>query len=115
MCFIGDSVSGSLDNKLIAKTLGAEIKVVRGYSTLEDTSENEAKEATRFPNKSVKNILEKEVEKSETDILIVQSTSVDITNLKTSNENIKKYSEYFKQETIIFALNLFISVENTLK
>ena len=115
VCIIGDSISGNLDNKIIAKTMDADIRVERAYSSLEDVFENEAKEEIKFPHKSVQKVIEKEVENNETDILIVQSTSVDITNMKTSNDNIKKYSEYFKQETIISASNLFTAVENTLK
>ena len=115
VCIIGDSISGGLDNKMIAKTMNAEVRAVRAYSTLQDTKENVAREETKFPEKSFQRVIEKEVENSETDILIVQSTSIDITNFKTSNENVMKYSEYFKQETIIAASNLVTAVENTLK
>ena len=54
------------------------------------------------------------MKKSETEILIVQAGSVDITNMKTSGDNVKKYGEYFKQQAITSATNLFTSVTNAL-
>ena len=95
--------------------MDAEVKTVRAYSTLHDTKENDARAETKFPHKSFQNVMKKEVENSDTEILIVQATSVDITNLKATKDNIKKYPEYFKQEIVISAANLFTTVENTLK
>ena len=46
--------------------------------------------------------------------MIIQSGSIDITNLKTSNENVKNYVEYFKQQAIISASNLFTAVSNAI-
>ena len=52
--------------------------------------------------------------KSKPDILIVQAGSVDITNMKTKGNNPEKYGEYFKQEAIMSATQLFTSVSNAL-
>ena len=115
VCIIGDSISGNIDKGILAKTMDADIRTVKAYSTLEDTMETEAKEETEYPDRKFQDVMKKEVENSDVDILIVQATSVDITNLKVSHDNSKKYSEFFKQDTIISASNLFTSVENTIK
>ena len=52
--------------------------------------------------------------KSNPDVLIVQGGSVDITNLKTKGNNPEKYGEYFKQEAIMSATQVFTSVCNAL-
>ena len=49
--------------------------------------------------------------KKDDDVLIVQSGSVDITNLKTDG-CITQNVEYFKQKTLISAKNLFTAVSN---
>ena len=115
VCIVGDSISGNLDHKVIANSMDADVRAARAYSALKDACENEAKEETRFPSKSFDNVITAEAKKTETEILIVQAGSVDITNLKTTNENNKKFSEYFRQETVISATNLFTSVSNALK
>ena len=53
--------------------------------------------------------------KSKPDIIIVQAWSVDITNLKTKGNNPQIYGEYFKQEAIMSATQVFTSVCNALK
>ena len=60
-------------------------------------------------------VINAEVKKSRPDILLIQSGSVDVTNLKTKGNNPDKYGEYFKQEVIISATNLFTHVCNVLK
>ena len=94
--------------------MGKEVRTARAYSSIEDTSENEAKEKTKFPDKSFDNVIQTELRKSDTDMLVIQSGSVDITNMKTTGENPKKYGEYFKQQAVVSATNLFISVSNAL-
>ena len=113
-CIIGDSISGSLDLTVIAKTMCAEVSAARAYSSIDVASENEAKEKTRFPEKSFAKVIDLELVKSKPDILIVQSGSVDISNLKTKSENALKYGEYFKQQAIISASSLFTTVCNAL-
>ena len=109
VCIIGDSVIGKLDHKIISKAMDTEIKAVRAYSTLEDTMETEAMKETKYPDRRFQDIMKKEGENS------VQATSVDISNMKASHDNSKRYSEFFKQETMISASNLFTTVENTIK
>ena len=79
-----------------------------------DTTENEAKEKTRFTDKNFTHVINAEIQKAPIDVLIVQAGSVDITNMKTNNQNLKKYGEYLKQQAIVSASNLFTSVSNAL-
>ena len=78
---------------------------------IHETIDDKGKHAPRFPKKNFKDIIEKELDKELADVLIVQAGSVDITNLKTDGcyaEN----SEYFKQQTVVSANNLFTAVVN---
>ena len=88
----------------------SKVRVARAYSTIDDISENDAKEKTLFPEKSFANVIETELKKDETDILVIQSGSVDITNLKTKGNNLNTYGEYFKQQSVVSASNLFTAV-----
>ena len=83
---------------------------MRAYSSIENNVETEASEKTRFPDKNFDAVINSELKNSETDILIIQAGSVDITNLKTKEDNPKKYGEYFKQQAILSASNLFTCV-----
>ena len=113
-CVIGDSITTNLDRKILEHAMNAEVVTARAYSSLERFEENEAKERTRYPHKNFSNVIDAELKKAETDILIVQSGSVDITNMKATKDNIEKYSEYFKQEAVLAATNLFTAVTNAL-
>ena len=114
VCVIGDSISGYLDHRVIANSMNAEIRATRAYSSLHNTTENEASEATKFPEKHFDVVINAELKKAKTDLLIVQSGSVDISNMKTKGDNPKKFSEYFKQQTILSANSLFNSISNAL-
>ena len=111
---VGDSISDVLDTKSIAKSMDAQVRTARAYTALVDAAENEAKEETRFPSKSFQNVIDSEIGKIETDVLIVQSGSVDISNLKTKGNDVRKYGEYFRQQTVLSASNLFTAVSNAL-
>ena len=113
-CFIGDSITANLDRKMLEHAMDSEVVTARAYSSLESIEENEAKEKTRYPHKSFSNVINAELMKAETDILVIQSGSVDITNMKTTNDNLEKYGEYFKQEAVLAATNLFTAVTNAL-
>ena len=67
--------------------------------------ENRRKCAARYPDKNVKDVINKEVSKEKPDVLIVQSGS-DLTNLKVNVEN-ENDMEYFKEQTVAPAKNLF--------
>ena len=113
-CMIGDSVSANIDHKIVERALGKELRTTRAYSSINDGSENEAKEATKFPDKNFDKVIKQELKKSPTDTLIIQAGSVDITNLKTAGDNPGRFSEYYKQETVVAANNLFSAVTDAL-
>ena len=46
--------------------------------------------------------------------MIIQAGSIDITNMKTGGDNIYKYSEFFHQQAMTAAENLFTEVANCL-
>ena len=114
VCIIGDSISGNIDKNVIANAMESKVRAAQAYSSIDDTSENDAKEKTLFPEKNFTKVIEAELKKDEADILVIQSGSVDITNLKTKGNNLNKYGEYFKQQSVVSASNLFTAVSNAL-
>ena len=88
------------------------MKAVKAYSSIFENSENPAKFAPRFPTKNFNDVIPKELNKFAADVLIVQSGSVDITNLKTDIKDAEEYMEYFEQQTVVSAHNLFKAVTN---
>ena len=113
-CFVGDSIISNLDQKIIENAMDTEVTTARAYSSLENDEESDSKEKTRFPNKKFSVVIDEELKKAPADFLFVQSGSVDITNMKTTDDNLEKYSEYFKQEAVLSATNLFTAVTNSL-
>ena len=111
-CIIGDSVSDNLDHRVIANAMKCKLRTAKAYSTLEDHEENVAKSRTKFPHKNFSNVIESELKKEDTNILIIQAGSIDITNMKTNGDNTKRYIEYFKQQSHLSASNLFTKVSN---
>ena len=113
VCVIGDSISEYMDKRVVANAMKSSLRVAKAYSTMKDSSENEAKEETKYPEQGFVDIIESELNKDATDILLIQAGSEDISNLKTAGDPMK-FGEYFKQQTIISATNLFTAVSNAL-
>ena len=109
---VGDSIAGSLHIPTIKTATKAEVKLVKAYSSSYENSDTPATFAPRFPAKNFTDVLKNELKKTKVDALIIQSGSVDITNLKTETSNAEQYLEYFKQKTVISANNLFTAVTN---
>ena len=103
-----------MDQKVIANVLKKEARMAEAYSTLDDASETEDKERTIFPDKNYDAFIKAELKKKYTDLLLIQSGSVDITNLKTTGNNSNRFSEYFKQQAVISATNLFSAVSEAI-
>ena len=108
---IGDSISNQLHIKTIECATNARVRTAKAYSTINENIDNVLKHAPKFPTKNFNDVIEKELDKEEADILLVQSGSVDISNLKTEDKKVQNI-EYFKQQTVISATNLFTSVTN---
>ena len=106
--FVGDSISAHADVKVIAEATRSKIVTAKAYSAIHDMVSNKAKQAAFYPSKNFLEVVPLEAAKDEFKHIIIQTGSVDITNLRT-NENPEQYLEYFKQETIKSAKNIFNS------
>jgi hypothetical protein len=67
----------------------------------------------RYPDKNFMEVTKLEVNKEQFDMLLLQSGSVDITNLDTKSKP-HQHTEYLKQEVIISAKNIFSAAESAL-
>ena len=112
--FIGDAIGRNFEIKTVEEAVGGDIKIKRAFSSINDTAENEAKFGTKHPDKLIQNVLKDHDSNIHSDILVIQTGSVDITNLKTGGENAQLFSDYHRSHTISAAENLFKEVENTL-
>ena len=74
-----------------------------------DDVTNKAKKAAYFPRSNFLQVVPTEVVRDNFQHLIIQAGSVDITNLRTE-ENPEKLIDYFKQETVMSAKNIFDSI-----
>ena len=112
--YIGDSISANVDFNTLEIATQAEIVAAKAYSSVHDTTKNVAKHPAKFPASNFNDVVPNELKKAEYQSLILQAGSVDITNLKTKDDP-TKYMEYFRQETVISAKNLFSTAVNSLK
>ena len=112
--FIGDSISANVDIRLLSRATKAQFHQVKAYSSAMDTDSNVCKQAARFPHSNFTDVVPAELRKETFHSLVLQSPSVDITNLNTS-VNPSKYIKYFEQQTVISAKNFFSVVENALQ
>ena len=98
----------------ISEATKHKIVTAKAYSAKYDDISNVAKDPAHYPLKNFLDVVPKEASKDTFEHVIIQSGSVDISNLKT-NSNPEKYVEYFKQEAIISAKNIFSSGVITLQ
>ena len=94
---VGDSITKSLDTKVIEKATEAEISKVKAYGSVRDEISNIVKHAAKLPHLNYKDVVHSELAKAEFDTLVIQAGSVDITNLKTKDDATKHF-EYFNEE-----------------
>ena len=73
---------------------------------MNDTVVNATKQAARFPSSNFTDVIPKELKKCNYEALLIQAGSVDITNLNTAKDA-SEHLEYFKQETVVSAKNIF--------
>ena len=104
---VGDSISGNIHVKTIETATKATVKTVKAYSAAYDDVENAAKNASRFPAKNFTVVIPEELSKDVPDVLVIQSGSVDITNLKTDGSEAVQYMEYFKQQAVVSSNTIF--------
>ena len=98
---------------IVGKTTETKFVKTKAYSSIHDTVQNAAKNSPRFPKSNYTDVIIAELNKDDYDTCVIQAGSVDITNLNTK-DNPTEYLEYFKQETVISAKNLFQAAVNGL-
>ena len=106
--FVGDSISAHANINVLADATQSDIVTAKAYSAVYDDVYNKAKKAAHFPKKNFLQVVPNEVVKDSYEHLIIQAGSVDITNLNTE-ANPTEYIDYFKQETVLSARNIFNS------
>ena len=111
--FIGDSISSHANIEMIAEATESKIVTTKAYSAVYDKESNIAKEAAYFPKTNFTDVVPAEVVKDDFEHLILQAGSVDISNLKTS-QNAEIHMEYFRQQAVISAQNIFNAGINAL-
>ena len=112
--YIGDSISSNVDFGALGVATQSEFVKVKAYSSVFDKVSNVAKQAARFPAANFTDVVPAELNKGRFNTLVLQAGSVDITNLNTK-DNPKEYMEYFRQETILSAQNIFRAATNALR
>ena len=112
--FIGDSVSASANIKVVEEATRAKVVTSKAYSAIHDEVSNVAKNPAFYPHKNFTDVIPKEVVKDTFDYLVLQSGSVDISNLNTK-VNANLYLDYFQQEAVISAKNTFNAGVQALK
>ena len=111
---MGDSITNSLDTKVIEQATNAEIFKVKAYCSVRDEVTNIAKHAPKLPHLNYTDVVQSELAKTEFDALVLQAGSVDITNLKT-REDATKHFQFFNEEANKSAANLFSVAESSLR
>ena len=112
--FIGDSISSVVDLDALKEATETEIKHIKAYSSVFDTVSNGAKRPAIFPHKNFTDVIPAALKQDTFKNMIVQCGSVDITNLQTKHDVEKKF-DFFHQQTVMSAKNLFFACEDALK
>ena len=112
--FVGDSISAHANIGKIAEATKSTIVTAKAYSAVYDEEAHIAKDAPLFPSKNFTDVVPAEVTKEAFKHLILQSGSVDISNLKTV-QNPEIHLDYFQQKTVVSAQNIFDAGVNALK
>ena len=112
--YIGDSISATADIRSLEVATQAKFVTAKAYSAVHDTVSNNAKQAAKYPTSNFTDVVQTQLGKEDYKYLILQAGSVDITNLNTK-DNPEEYMEYYRQEAIMSATNIFNAGVNALK
>ena len=112
--YIGDSISANVNIAALEIATQAQFVPVKAYCSVYDTVSNVAKQAAKFPSSNFTDVVQTQLGKEKFKHVILQAGSVDITNLNTKDDPMQ-YMEYFRQETIMSATNLFQAGVNALR
>ena len=111
--YVGDSIGGNVDIEALEYSTGTEFTAVKAYSAVHDTESNKVKHPARYPKKNFTDVISTKLKNGKFENMIIQSGSVDISNLDTKM-NPEKHFDYFRQVTILSAKNIFSACENAL-
>ena len=112
--YLGDSISSNVDIRALEHAMNTRFSTTKAYSTVYDTEFNEVKHAPLYPDLNFKDVIASKVTQEDFEVMIVQSGSVDISNLDT-RRNAEDHFDYFREQTILSAKNTFSACENALK
>ena len=105
--FIGDSIATHADLNVLTDATRSKIVTAKAYSAVFDEVGNIAKDAPYYPQKNFMQVIPDEASKELFEHIVVQTGTVDISNLKTNVENPEQYLDYYKQEAVQSATNIF--------
>ena len=97
--------------ELLENALDKTVITEKAYSSVFDIEQNAAKQAARFPRANFKDVISAKIVQSNYEALIIQAGSTDISNLNTKQTS-EDDIEYFRQQAILSAKNLFSAAEN---
>ena len=112
--YIGDSISANVDFDKLEEAIQSEFVKAKAYTSVHDTTANVAKQAAKFPEQNFQDVIPDQLRKDAFRYLIIQAGSVDISNLNTKDKP-EEHFEYFRQETVLSATNLFRAAEKALE
>jgi hypothetical protein len=112
--YIGDSISANIDIEVLQQGTGTQISAYKAYSSVYDSVSNNVKRAARLPNKNFTDVISAKQKRGNFSNMVVQSESVDITNLVTKT-NPEKHFDYFRNQVEESAKNLFAACEKAVK
>ena len=92
---VGDSISANININVIEKAVVGKATTAKAYAAIFDNVGSEAKVASRFPTKNFTDVIPEEIKREPFDYLIIQSGSVDMSNLYTKDKPTTN-SAYFK-------------------
>ena len=113
VCLIGDSIAHNVDIKELEESTNTLITKRKLYGSVEDT-------VSMFPKKNLTDVVPQELIRKfnqtglDFDVLIIQASSTDITNLDTSTNAIENV-EYMKKCATVSSQNIFNAATNALR
>ena len=112
--YVGDSVGMNVNLEAIEDATQSHLVTAKAFSSVYDDTKNEAKEPSKHPAANFKDVVAYEIAKNKYKALVLQAGSVDVSNLNTKDEP-TKYIDYFKQEVVQSANNLFHTATDALR
>ena len=111
--YICDEVGANVDIKHLEHATRKKVIRTKAYTTINSTEKNAAKKPPLHPKFNFTDVIAEKISHNDYHSLIIQSGSVDITNLDTKSDP-ATHTEYYRQEVKIAAQNLFTAASNAI-